>query len=317
MLNSVKPMLMCAIAAMGLLFGSCSGDKSDEPNSEKDTKVSFLKEYPNPDKEREKNYNASKSAYDKLFETAWVLSTVDGKTKNPVGSRPVITFRSTIATKESSNTEGYYECFSMCGRYPDSWSLKDNKLYLFTDIRFSRNRNQTTPDFIGAWYAFYECSLSSAEFGVPFELSGNKLTIRHDGHISVFTKLDYSDYTYGGYENNSTYRGYLSNLLDREYSEASAVPDVGFVDFEFKGTRGLDLRFRIHNISSCGWISAVQVNYGTRYLVERKEASWSKDGYVTVTLYDLEPATVYQVQCHVKNDKGVGSSVVVPLTTSF
>lgn len=310
-------MLMCAIASMSLLFGSCSSDKSDEPNPDIDTTVSFLNEYPNPDKARENNYNAYKSAYDKLFNTAWVLSSVDGKSTKPVGSRPVVTFRNSIATDETSNTNGLYECFTMCGPHPDAWCIRDNKLYLFNDVRNSKNRNQSTPDFIGAWSAFYEYSLLYAESGVAFEVSSNKLTIQHDGHTSVFTKLDYYDYTYGGYENNPTYRGYLSNLYNRLYADATQLPDVGFIDFEFKGTRGLILRFRIHNISECGWISAAQVNYGTRYLIDKKEATWSKDGYVTVTLNDLEPATAYQVQCHVKNEMGVSSSVVIPVATSY
>lgn len=315
MLNSVKPMLMCAIAAMGLLFGSCSGDKSDEPNSEKDTKVSFIREYSNPDDAREYNYNTYKSGYDKLFNTAWVLSTVNGKSTKPVGSRMVLTFRNSISCSPTSNGVGEYECFATCGSYPDSWQIMNNKLYLFRDGRFGW-LNQLTPEFMGTWSAVYEASLLPAENGVAFEVTDTKLTIQSGTSTSVFTQLDFSKYKYGGYENRPTYSGYLSNEYGRLYADATQVPDVGFVDSEYKGTKSIKLRFRILNKSSCGYLNAHQVNYGTRYLVERKETSW-ENGYLTVTLDSLKPSTTYKAQCHVKNEKGVGSSEVISIATSL
>lgn len=313
MLNSVKPKLMCAIAAMGLLFGSCSGDKSDEPDSEKDTKVSFLNEYSNPDEARVENYNTYKSAYDKLFDTAWVLSTFDGKSTKPVGSRMVLTFTNSISCSPTSNGMGDYECFATCGSYPDSWEIRNNKLYLYTDVRWG-GKNQYTGDFLGTWSAFYECSLLPAENGVAFEVTNTKLTIQVGTHTSVFTKLDYNKYEYGGYENRPTYRGNISNVYGKLYGDATEVPDVELYDYEIKDTQSIKLRFRIKNRSSCGYFNAYQINYGTRYMVERKETSW-ENGYPTVTLDNLKPATTYKAQFHIKNEKGVGSSEVISIKT--
>lgn len=301
------PLKISGVSGYVLIF---NGKQQEFPQLD-NTPVTFNEESENPEVGRQRNYEANKYWYDKLFEKTFSIAHQEATTSSCEWCGDNFTFRQNI----HESGQGYYECFIDKGGEPCSWIIMDGMLYYFNNIRWNNNANNLSPQSF-VMQRYHYGSFWSAEWGSGLKLeagSNGVINLIKDGTVIRMVPQKYAPYgssnRYGNYSGNTSYR------TKYNYPTPSQTPRISFVKADEIGSDWMRVCFKVDNINQSGWLNAVQVNYGEKKLDNANSAEWTDDGAVEVLIKNLKPGTVYFLQCNAKNSKGQGSSDVIPIAT--